>query len=221
MSLRRLVLVGGAVLGLGFALAGPAAASQGGMYLKTGDRVCTDQAYSETGVRISAWVLSGRGTVSVSAASTAGGAETVIWSVTESTGVDQHVYHSSPGTYFRLCVTITTHAVNTWTKQFLYGFGASAAADIGPNWASLSPGASACGDRYLGPVQLTGTATGPATWYITALDEDYGSVGTVFSIQGSSVDTVFTPPPNLTLLEMCVQNTSQARIDASWELSGA
>ena len=223
MRSRRRVLATAAVIGLALVIgaAGPAAASQGGTYLTTGDRVCTDQSRSEIGVRITAWVTNGRGTISVSTAATAGGAETVIWSVTNSTGVDRHVYYASPGVYFRLCVTITTHTINTWTKQFLEGFGASAVGDIGPNTATLSPGASACGDNGLGPVRLAGTATVTVTWTIDAFDNDYAFVGTVFSIQGSSVDTVFTPPPNLSLLEMCVRNTSQTRIDASWELSQA
>ena len=143
------------------------------------------------------------------------------WSAAGTTRVDRQVHGTRPGTYFRGCVKITTHTTSTWTKQFIDGLGAGAVNDIGPNKATLSPGAWACGDFGMGPVRLTGTATGPATWYVNAFDSDYAFAGAVFSTQGSSVDTVFTPPPDLTVLEMCVLNSGQSRIDASFELSAA
>jgi hypothetical protein len=223
MTSRRLVIMAGAAMGfvLMIAVAGPADASQGGVYLKAGDTVCTDQSRSDTGVRFFATVTNGLGTATVRTAAAAGGAETVVWTATGTTTVDRYVYASTPGTYFRGCVTITTPTTSTWTRQFIYGLGASDVNDIGPNTASLSPGAWACGDSGMGPVQLTGTATASVTWYVNAFDEDYAFVGSVFSTQGSSVDTVFAPPPNLTVLEMCVLNSTQARIDASFELSAA
>jgi hypothetical protein len=65
--------------------------------------------------------------------------------------------------------------------------------DIGPNTAILSPGAWSCGDSGMGPLRLTGSATGPVTWYVNAFDNDYAFVGSVFSVPGaSSVDVVFT-----------------------------
>jgi hypothetical protein len=46
----------------------------------------------------------------------------------------------------------------------------------------------------MGPVRLTGSATGPVTWYVNAFDNDYAFVGSVFSVPGAaSVDVVFTP----------------------------
>jgi hypothetical protein len=145
----------------------------------------------------------------------------VVWSAAGVTNVDQHVHATTPGTYFRGCVTITAHTTSTWVKHFINGLVAGELSDIGPNTATLSPGAWTCGDSGLESVRLTGTATGQSRWYINAFDHDYGFVGEVFSTQGSSVDTVFTAPPDLSLLEMCVLNLSQSRIDVSFELSAA
>ena len=218
----RLVLVGAAIGVASVAvLALPAQASQGGVYLKTGDVVCTDQSRSDTGLRFVAWVINGRGTATIRSAVAAGGPETVVWTASDTTGVDKKVTAPVPGTYFRSCVTITTHTSSTWVKMFQYGTGASSIGDIGSNTANLSPGAWSCGDSGLGPVRLTGTASAPVTWYINASDQDYAFVGAVFFAAGNTVDTIFTPGPELTGLEMCVLNSSQQRITASFELSQA
>ncbi|HEU4948029.1 MAG TPA: hypothetical protein VFT31_12825 [Kribbella sp.] len=93
-----------------------------------------------------------------------------------------------------------------------------AAWDLGPHTAVLSPGARACGDNGMGPVRLIGNASAPVMWSINGTDEDCAFVGTVFSVSGQSVDQTFVPSPDLTLLEMCVTNTAQQTITASFEL---
>jgi hypothetical protein len=66
----------------------------------------------------------------------------VLWrSANRITAVDKTVPAPAPGTYFRGRVIITNHTISTWTKSFLYGTGAAAVGDIGPNTAILSPGA--------------------------------------------------------------------------------
>ena len=218
----RLVLAGaaGGVASVAM-LATPAQASEGGVYLKTGDVVCTDLFRSDTGVRFVAWVVIGRGTATVSAATAAGGPETVVRTTSNTSGADEKVAAPAPGTYFRGCVTITTHTPNTWVKMFQSGNGNPYVGDIGPNTASLSPGAWSCGDSGLGHVRLTGAASAPVTWYLNGFDQDYASAGAVFFAAGSTVDTAFTSGPELTGLEMCVLNSSQQKITASFELSQA
>jgi hypothetical protein len=213
MRILRYALVTAALL---LAVAAPAQASQGGVYLRTGDVVCTDQSYSNGGARYWTTVVNGAGVLTLRVAATAGGAETVIRSAT-GTAADWTV--SGYSGYFRGCVTITTHTISTWVKHFIYGTGAGTVNDIGPNTASLSPGAWSCGDWGYGPVTLTGSAGATVTWYIAAFDQDYAWVGSVFSVTGPSVNTTFTPDPSLSTLELCVLNSSSGPVSASFELA--
>lgn len=144
-----------------------------------------------------------------------------MWSQTgPNLNFNKYVYGAA-GTHYRGCVTITVHTSNTWGKSFIMGLGSSAVGDIGPHTATLSPGGRACGDFGMGPVRLTGTANANVTWYINGTDQDYAFVGTVFSTGGASVDTVFVPGPELSLLEMCVRNSSQQTVAVSYELAAA
>lgn len=220
MRALRLLVAAAAAVGIMLALSSPANAWGNGTYLRTGDVFCTDQARSDTGARFTGHVVNGSGTASIRAAATAGGPETVVWSQT-GTNLNFNKYHYGPTAYYRGCVTITAHTVNTWGKSFILGLGASAVSDIGPNTALLSPGGRTCGDSGMGPVRLTGTAPTGVTWYLNGTDQDYAFVGTVFSTGGSSVDTVFVPGPELTGLEMCVHNSSQQTVSVSYELSQA
>ncbi len=184
--------------------------------LKAGDVVCSAQVQA-TNVRLYGSILNGAGTASIRVASTAGGPESTVWSSTgNNLNFDKHLTAPAPGTFFRGCVAITAATVNTWTKYGLLTTGA--VASIGAHTAVLSPGARACGDSGMGPIRLTGTANAPVTWVVNGFDQDYGFVGTVFSVGGQSVNTVFQPSPDLTLLEMCVVNTSQQTITATFDL---
>ncbi len=218
MKTLRYVIAAVAAVGLMF-LAAPAQAWDNGTYLRTGDVFCTDQARSDTGARFLGHVVNGSGTASVRVSATPGGPETVVWSQT-GPNLDFNRYQYGPaGTHYRGCVTITSHTVNTWGKSIIMGLGPSTVGDIGPHTARLSPGGRACGDFGMGTVRLTGTAPTSVTWYINASGEDYGFVGTVFSTSGATVDTTYVPTPDLTLLELCVHNTSQQTISVSYELT--
>lgn len=210
-----------AAAGLIVLLAAPAQAWDNGTNLRTGDVFCTDQVRSDTGARFHGAVVGGNGTASIRVTTSPGGAETVAWSRTDvGTGFNQYLY-LAPGTHYRGCVTITRHGVNTWGRSSIMGLGTGTEADLGPHAATLSPGGHACGDWGLGPVRLTGTADAGVTWYVTAFDQDYGFVGTVFSTAGATVDTTFTPGPELSLLALCVQNTSTRTLSAAYELSAS
>jgi hypothetical protein len=217
-ALRYLVAVAAAV-GIVIALASPAGAWDNGTYLRTGDVFCTDLARSDTGVRYHGHVAAGFATVSIRASATAGGQETVVWSQTGVTSSFNQYFYGAAGTHYRGCVAITSHGPNTWGRSSIMGLGASSVGDIGPHQATLSPGAGACGDFGLGPVQLTGTASAPITWSVSAFDQDYGWVGTVFSTGGSSVATGYTPTPDLSLLNMCVHNTSSQTVTITYEMT--
>jgi hypothetical protein len=202
-------------------VASPAHAWDTGRQLKPGDVFCTDQVRSET-VRFHGHVQAGFATITIFAAPTAGGAETVAWTQTGVTSGFNKYVSGAPTTHYRGCVTITSALSQyTWAHSSIMGVGPTRVADLGPHTATLSPDGHACGDWGLGPVQLTGTANATVTWYVTAFDQDYGFVGPVFTIAGTTVDTVFTPGPDLSLLELCVHNTSQQTISAAYELSAA
>jgi hypothetical protein len=179
--------------------------------------VCTGQAPAPD-VRLYGSILNGSGTASIRVATSVGGPETVVWSATgRNLNFDKKVTATGPGQYFRGCVLITAHTINTWTK---FGLITNAAVgEFGQRTAKLSPGARSCGDNGLGQVRIRGTASAAVTWAITAFDTDYGFVGTVFSTGGSSVDHVFTPGPELSILEMCVINTSNQTITASYDMA--
>ena len=197
----------------------PAQAWDNGTFLRTGDVFCTDQTRSDTGVRFLGHVTNGSATASIRTSTSAGGAETVVWTQSAA-NIDFNKYFYGPaGTFYRGCVTVTAHTINTWGRSMILGLGAGSISDIGPHTATLAPGSRACGDDGEGAVRLVGTAPAGVTWYVTASDLDYAFVGTVFSTTGSSVDTVFVAGPDLTLLKMCVYNSSAQTLTASYELS--
>ena len=212
--------VGGVVLSA--VPAGSASAWDNAANLKVGDTVCTGQT-SAANVRLYGSILNGAGTASIRVATSVGGPETVVWSTTGSNGTNLHfdkkLTATAPGQFFRGCVGITAQTINTWTK-----FGLlinTTESEVGQRTATLAPGSRYCGDNGMGPVRMRGTASASVTWTINAFDNDYGFVGTVFSVGGASVDQVFTPGPDLSLLEMCVINTSNQTITASFDLSQA
>jgi hypothetical protein len=224
MKPRRIAVVLFAAAGLMFLGSSPAQAWDNGTYLRTGDVFCTDQVQSQVGVRFHGHVVNGNGSPSIRISTSAGGPETVAWSqpnVGTGVGIDFNKYlNLAPGTFYRGCVTITRHTANTWGRSSIMGQGSSVA-DIGPHTARLSPGSSACGDWGLGPVRLTGTADAAVTWSVSAFDLDYGFVGTVFSTGGGSVDTSYVPGPDLSLLQMCVHNTSGQPVSVGYEMAAA
>jgi hypothetical protein len=185
--------------------------------LRAGDVVCSPQAQAGN-ARLYGALVNGSGTASIRVASSAGGAETVLWSQTgNNLNIDKTVTAPAPGTWFRGCVAITVATVNTWTKFGLLPSGTTGA--VGPHTATLSPGARFCGDIGEGSVRLTGTSSTTVTWTLNGFDQDYAFVGTVFSVTGQSVDQTFTAGPELSNLEMCVVNSSQQTVTASFDLA--
>jgi hypothetical protein len=187
-----------------------------GAGLKTGDTVCGPQFQTTSG-RMYGSIVNGTGTATIRVASTLGGPETVVFS---QTGINLNVNQTvtaPPGSYMRGCIKITAHTINTWTKVSLFASGTFTQAS--PFEAvSLSPGARFCGDSGIGTVRLLGSANAPVTWTLNGLDNDYAFVGTVFSVAGSTVDTTYTSGPDLADLEMCVVNTSQQTVTATFDL---
>jgi hypothetical protein len=155
---------------------------------------------------------------SIHAATTAGDAETLVWSQTGTNLNFNKYFYGAPGTYYRGCVTISAHTVNIWGKSAIMGLGSSAGGDIGPHTATLSPGGRPCGDSGMGPVWLTGTATTGVTWYINVSDQDYAFVGRCSPPAEHQWTPNSSPDLELTVLEVCVHNSSQQTITAAYEL---
>ncbi|HEY0639366.1 MAG TPA: hypothetical protein VGD67_17095 [Pseudonocardiaceae bacterium] len=216
--MRTLGVVVAAVIGM-LALAVPALAWDNGTGLRTGDVICTDQVRADGGARFHGHVRAGTATVTIRVAATAGGPETVAWSGTGVTGDFNRYEYGAAGTHYRGCITVTAHGAYTWARSSIMGLGAGAVGDLGPHTATLSAGAHACGDWGLGDVHLTGSAGAPVTWYVTAFDQDYGFVGPVLSIGGATLDTGYSPPPDLSLLSLCVHNTSGGTVSVAYEMT--
>jgi hypothetical protein len=199
-------------------VASPAEAWDNGTYLKTGDMFCTDKARSDTGARFLGHVTNGSAKATLYVSATADGPETLVWSQIGA-NIDFNKYaYGTAGTHYRGCVTITAHTVNTWGRSIIMGLGASTVGDIGPHSAILSPGGGACGDFGMGPVRLTGTASGAVAWSVSGTDLDYSFVGTIFSTSGSTVDATFTPGAEISIVEMCVRNPGTQPVSVSYEL---
>jgi hypothetical protein len=196
--------------------AGTASAWDVGAGLKTGDTICGPQFQTTSG-RMYGSIVNGAGTATIRVASSVGGPETIAFSQTGNNLNVNKTVTAPAGSFMRGCIKITAHTINTWTKVALFAAGTGTQA--GPFEAvSLSPGARFCGDSGIGTVRLLGSANAPVTWALNGLDNDYAFVGTVFSVTGSSVDTTYTSGPELSDLEMCVVNTSQQTVTATFDL---
>jgi hypothetical protein len=214
-------VVGGVVALVATIVLGGTASADSGAYLQTGDVVCTDRVRTDGNIQVLAAVVNGSGTLRVYAAD-AGGAETEIWSASgPSLWVNRAIAAPAPGRTFRSCLTITRSFVSTWYRLSTAGYGPDAQNDLGPDTAVLSPGARACGDSGDGPVRLTGSAGAPVHWAVFGHDLDYGSLGEIFGRDGATIGEVFTPGPDVSLVEMCATNTSAVRVTVQFELSPA
>jgi hypothetical protein len=99
----------------------------------------------------------------------------------------------------------------------------------GPLQARLGPGGRHCGFSVDGPTiglgdgaaRLTATSTVPVRFSIIGMNEDYASLGPVFSVTATSVDRVFTPASNVSETSACAENTSNAVAVVSFSLSPA
>jgi hypothetical protein len=215
---------------------GPATAHGGNPdMLPAGGYACTQWVQSSSGSYIRGMTNFPRATFTTRMSTTLGGPETVVFSaVTREVSVHLpgNVYPTynvlvtppSPGTYFlRNCVE-ATHGALYWFRLRIEGNPASPA--LGPMQARLGPGGRHCGFSLNGPsiglgddaARLTATSTTPVRFSVTGMDEDYASIGPIFSATGTSVDHVHVAAANVSAMGACAENTTNTTAVVSFTL---
>jgi hypothetical protein len=225
---------------LAVAGSGPASGHGGNPdMLPAGGHACTQWVQTSGGNFIRGMTNYPKATFTTRMSTTLGGPETVIFTaVTREISVhypgnvyptyDILVTPPTPGTYFlRNCVA-ATHGALYWFR-LSNRTASSPSATVGPMQARLGPGGRHCGFSLNGPsiglgddaARLTATSTVPVRFSVTGMDEDYASIGPIFSVTATSVDHVHVAAANVSAMGACAENTSTATADVSFHLSPA
>jgi hypothetical protein len=240
--IRAIAVAMSAVTGVLFAVAasGPASGHGGNPdMLPAGSYACTRWVQSSQGAYISGMTNSPAATFTTRMSTTLGGPETVIF-----TSVTREISYQIPGNaYPTYRILVTPPTAGTFflrncveaTNGPLYWFRLQVESAVrpsighGPLQARLGPGGRHCGFSVDGPTiglgdgaaRLTATSTVPVRFSIIGMNEDYASLGPVFSVTATSVDRVFTPASNVSETSACAENTSNAVAVVSFSLSPA
>jgi hypothetical protein len=237
MIRRKLTLAAvgmGTVLAL--SLAAPANAEGSGQTLGVGDSRCTDQVQSDNGARAKAFLNGGTGEWTVRRASTPGGSETVVFrafatSLRQANQLDQTIAPSTSGAaLYRLCLTVNRVLRPIFFSIAHYQMSITstspnAVTDIGPETATLSQSAQACGDRTAVPnhnIRLVGTSTGQTQWIIavTGNTNNFEGNWAVLLTNGTNIDQTLTLDPEITHVTACAGGfQATGRISVAFELS--
>ena len=210
-----------------------------GQTLGVGDVRCTDYVQSDNGVRLTGFFANGTGEWTVLRSGTVGGAETVVLRAAAGspsgaqTPVDRTVAPTAPGTFvYRACVVakkIMKYSVFSIThyQMLLTSTSPTAVTDLGPETATLSTSATACGDRTAvtpgTTVRLAGTGTGRTQWFlsVTGNTNNYeGNWAALLTTTDGGIDETVALDPEITEVTACaVGFVTTGRITVSYELS--
>jgi hypothetical protein len=210
-----------------------------GQTLGVGDTRCTDHVRSDNGVRVTGFLTNGTGAWTVLRSSTVGGSETVVFSAPAGspngaqTPVDGTVAPTTSGAFvYRACVVankIMKHSVFSIThyQLSLASTSPTAVTDLGPETATLSPVAQACGDRTAvtpgTTIRLEGTASGRTIWIIsvTGNTNNYeGNWAVLYTTADGGIDRTFALDPEITAVTACANSgVTTGRDTVSFELS--
>jgi hypothetical protein len=241
MSVRRRSLVVAAAVGALFAMsaAGPATAGSGsGQTLGVGDIRCTDQVQSDNGARLTGFLTYGIGEWTVRRASTSGGSETVVLraragSLTgQQVPIDRTVAPTGSGDFlYRACLSVDRiqrfgHFSIANYRMSITSSSPNAVSDIGPDTATLSPSALACGDQtFVAPgdtIRLTGTSTGLAGWHVSVTGNTNNFEGNwaVLIENATNIDRTVSLDPEITAVTACAWGANaNGKVSVSFELS--
>ena len=224
MNLRGRILAVAVTVGalITFGAAGPASAGGGsGQTLGVGDSRCTDQVQSDNGAELTGFLTYGTGEWTVRRADTAGGAETVVFQAPAGSlsgqpiPIDTTIAPGGSGDFlYRACLSVDqVHVQGHFSianyRISLTSTSPNAVHDIGPDTATLSMSAQACGDQtFVQPgdtVQLVGTSTGPTGWIIsvTGSTNNYEGNWAVLLETATSIDRTVTLDPEITAVTVC------------------
>jgi hypothetical protein len=239
MIRRKLMLAAvgtGTVLALSLAAPANAAGPGTGQTLGVGDSRCTDRVQSDNGARATAFLNGGTGEWTVRRASTPGGAETVVFraaatSLRNVNNLDQTIPPSTSGAaLYRLCLSVNRvlrpiFFSIAYYQMSITSTSPNAVTDIGPETATLSQSAQACGDRTAVPdhnIRLVGTSTGRTQWIIavTGNTNNFEGNWAVLLTDGTNIDQTLTLDPEITHVTACAGGFQPSgKISVAFELS--
>jgi hypothetical protein len=241
MYLRRRILAVAVATGalIAVSAASPANAGGGsGQTLGVGDSRCTDRVQSDNGARLTGFLTYGTGEWTVRRASIAGGSETVIFRARagslmgQQVPIDQTVTPTGAENFsYRACLSVDQvkrygHFSIANYRLSLTSTSPNTVTDIGPDTATLSASAQACGDQtFVEPgdtVHLVGTSTGPTQWIIsvTGNTNNYEGNWAVLLENDTNIDRTITLDPEITDVTVCAGGgNSDGKVSVGFELS--
>lgn len=243
MTIRRRTIFAAAAVGMLAALSvvSPAnAAGHGdGQALGVGDSRCTDYVQSDNGTRLTGLFGNGTGEWTVLRSSTVGGSETVVFRAPAGsrsgaqTPIDRTIAPTASGTFFyRACVVankiiVFGHFSITNYEIKIGSTSPNAVTDIGPETATLSLNARACGDRTAvssgDTIRLVGTGSGRTGWIIsvTGSTNNYeGNWAVLYTATNGGIDQTFVLDPEITEVAACAgSGVTGSRDTVSFDLS--
>ncbi|WBB63041.1 hypothetical protein O7599_11155 [Streptomyces sp. WMMC500] len=242
MRLRRRIatvaVAVGALIAISAATTSAGAAGGSGQTLGVGDVRCTDQVRSDNGVELTGFLTYGTGEWTVHRSAAPGGAETELLRVDagslsgQPVPVDETVTATGGEDFhYRACLGIDQiKKVGFFSsanyRMSLTSTSPDAVTDIGPDTATLSPSALACGDQtFVEPgdtIRLEGSSTGPTQWFVsvTGHTNNYEGNWAVFIEDTEDIDRTVTLDPEITDVTACGWNRApDGQVSLGFELS--
>jgi len=216
-------------------VAAPAIAEGTGGFIRPGDYRCSYQVQSDNGINVVGRMTYGTGEWTVRRASTAGGAETVVFqapagSMSGVAQIDQSLAPTVVGTYlYRLCLDVNqvqaVYGISLASYRFsITSTSPTAVTGIGPDTANLSRYSQVCGDITAVPghrARLVGTASASASWRLYVAEHTpayHASDSPVFVVDRNNIDRTVVLHPEILSVRFCVQNTGTSVVSVSFEL---
>ncbi|HEX6681431.1 MAG TPA: hypothetical protein VF062_01455 [Candidatus Limnocylindrales bacterium] len=242
MSARKRAVLASVAVGMlvVVGLAGPANAAGRvtGQTLGVGDIRCTDRVLSDNGARATGFLNGGLGEWTVRRADPVTGAETVVFR--QATGslfkppvpLDKIIAPAAPGAFlYRQCISISritkpTFFSATHYEMELKSSSPNAVFDIGPEPATRSLYARACGDKTAVPgnrIRLVGSGNRLVQWLIAPVETTNNFEGTWFVLYtpAISIDQTLELDPEILAVSACAAHGefTEDKLTVSFELS--
>jgi hypothetical protein len=225
----------GALIAVG--VAGPATAGAGsGQTLGAGDSRCTDQVRSDNGAQLTGFLTSATGEWTVRRVGATGGSETVVLRAAAGSLTGRQVpidkIIAATGDFlYRACLDVDRVQKGRFFSIANYRISLTstspnAVSDIGPDTATLSASATACGDQtFVQPgdtVRLVGTSTGATQWFIavTGTTNNYEGNWETLLVNATNIDRTVTLDREITNVTVCGVGFNQdGKVSLGFELS--
>jgi hypothetical protein len=183
--------------------------------LPIGSSYCTAQVQSKTGATFSGGTGQSPVTLiwNVTAATTAGGAGTTLFTSKVNTLEPTTVKATPAGTYFyRVCIENSSKMVIGFGLYIDPAGPASATVPLvygGAAEAVLGPGGYVCQGFSEGPAYQVDQSNVPVEWYVELFDGDGDLLGDAFTTLATSVNDIVSPISGAFYIDACANNTSK------------